>query len=113
MKGNPSRGRQTAVIVTLIVLSLLVTTCGPSAPEGKVFKLGILGPFTGPAARTGEEIKNSYTMAFEAIDYKIGDYTIELVLIDSESDPAKATTAYEEAITRNKMQAGSLACCAA
>jgi branched-chain amino acid transport system substrate-binding protein len=107
MKGKPSRGRQTAIIVTLTVLGLLVTTCGPSAPEEKVFKLGIMGPFTGPAARTGEEIRNSYTMAFEAIDYKIGDYTIELVLIDSESDPAKATTAYEEAVTRNKIQAGA------
>lgn len=75
-------------------------------PVEKVFKVGVLAPYTGPAARTGEEFKNSTTMAFEAINYKIGDYKIELVWIDSQSDPEKATRAYEEAVVKDKIQAG-------
>lgn len=80
----------------------------PPQPEEKVFKLGVLGPFSGPSARTGEEFKGSTEMAFEAIDYKIGDYKIELVWIDSQSDPAKATQAYEQAVVQDGIQAGLL-----
>ena len=75
-------------------------------PVEKVFKVGVLAPYTGPAARTGEEFKNSTIMALEAIDYKIGNYKIELVWIDSQSDPEKATRAYEEAVVKDKIQAG-------
>lgn len=75
-------------------------------PVEKVFKVGVLGPYTGPAARTGTEMKNATIMAFEAINYKIGDYKIELVWIDSQSDPEKATRAYEEAVVKEGIQAG-------
>jgi len=74
-------------------------------PEEKVFKLGILGPFSGPSARTGEEFKASATMAFDAINWQIGDYKIEPVWIDSQSDPAKAAQAYEQAIVQDGIQA--------
>jgi branched-chain amino acid transport system substrate-binding protein len=76
--------------------------------EEKVFKLGVDGPFTGPAARTGEEFKGAVQMAFEKINYKIGDYKIELVWIDDQSDPEKGTRAYEEAVVQQEIQAGIL-----
>jgi len=76
--------------------------------EGTVFKLGVLGPFSGPSARTGDEFKQSATMALEAVDYKVGPYTIEPVWIDSQSDPAKASQAYEQAIVQDGIQAGVL-----
>ncbi|MBC8248721.1 MAG: ABC transporter substrate-binding protein [Anaerolineales bacterium] len=106
------KGKLSTLIAVAVILSLLGAACAPAAtptpkPVEKVFKLGVLGPFTGPAARTGEEIKNGYIMAFDAIGYKVGDYKIEFVYIDSQSDPAKATTAYEEAIVRDKIQAGA------
>lgn len=74
--------------------------------EGKTFTLGVLGPFSGPSARTGEEFKGSVTMAMDAINWKIGDYKIEVVWIDSQSDPAKATNAYEQAVVQDGIQAG-------
>lgn len=76
--------------------------------EERVFSLGVLGPFSGPSARTGEEFRCSTEMAFDAIDYQIGDYTIELVWIDSQSDPAKASQAYEQAVVQDGIQAGIL-----
>lgn len=78
------------------------------AEADKVFTVGILGPFTGPSARTGDEFRTSAEMAFENINYQIGDYTIEVVWIDSQSDPEKATRAYEEAIVQDGVQAGAL-----
>ena len=78
----------------------------PTPAPPKVLKVGLLGPHTGPSARVGEEFKGAVTMAFDAIDWTIGDYKVELVLIDSESDPEKGTRAYEAAIVRDKIDCG-------
>jgi branched-chain amino acid transport system substrate-binding protein len=74
----------------------------------ETFKLGVLGPFSGPSARTGEEFKASATMALEEIDYQIGHYELEPVWIDSQSDPAKASQAYEQAVVQDEIEAGVL-----
>jgi branched-chain amino acid transport system substrate-binding protein len=78
------------------------------AMEPKVFKLGIMGPFSGPSARTGDEFKGAANMAFDAIEWTICDYTVEPVWIDSQSDPAKASQAYEQAVVQDGVQAGIL-----
>jgi branched-chain amino acid transport system substrate-binding protein len=74
----------------------------------ETFKLGVMGPFSGAAARTGKEFRGAVEMAFENVDYQVGPYNIELVWIDSQSDPAKATEAYEEAVVQKEIQAGLL-----
>jgi branched-chain amino acid transport system substrate-binding protein len=74
--------------------------------EEKVLKIGVQAPFTGPNARVGEEYKGHVTMAFDAIDWKVGPYKIEPVWIDTESDPEKGVRAYKEAVLREKIQAG-------
>ena len=94
-------------VVFMVVFSLFLGVTRSEAEE-KIFKLGILGPFSGPSARTGEEFKGSVNMAFDAINWQIGDYTIEPVWIDSQSDPAKATQAYEQAVVQNGIKAGIL-----
>jgi branched-chain amino acid transport system substrate-binding protein len=82
------------------VLSLLILA-NPVWAQSKTFKVGVVGPFTGPAAKTGEEFRASAETAFDKINYQIGDYKIELVWIDSQSDPAKASNAYTEAIEKH------------
>jgi branched-chain amino acid transport system substrate-binding protein len=74
----------------------------------ETFKLGVLGPFSGPSARTGEEFRGSAEMALEEINYQVGPYKIEPVWIDSQSDPAKASQAYEQAVVQDGIQAGVL-----
>ncbi len=53
-------------------------------------------------------MKVGATMAFEKMGNKIGDYKIELVYIDDQSDAAKSSNAYAEAIERLGVQAGIL-----
>jgi branched-chain amino acid transport system substrate-binding protein len=119
------------VLSGTMIIALLLGACGPTATttappeiqpttapdvvaptevvvEQQVLKVGVLSPYTGPVARTGEEILNSAKMAFEKINYTVGPYKIELVPIDSQSDPDKATRAYEDAIVRDGIQAGLL-----
>jgi branched-chain amino acid transport system substrate-binding protein len=67
-----------------------------------------MGPFSGPSARTGDEFKAAATMAFEKVGWQIGKYKIEPVWVDSQSDPAKAAQAYEQAVVQDGIQAGVL-----
>jgi branched-chain amino acid transport system substrate-binding protein len=92
----------------MIACFLLSVFAGLAPAQEKALKIGIIGPFTGPSAKTGAEFKGSVTLALEKINYKVGDYKLEPVFIDSQSDPAKVTTAYAEACERLGVQAGVL-----
>ncbi|MDL2226175.1 ABC transporter substrate-binding protein [Deltaproteobacteria bacterium OttesenSCG-928-M10] len=80
----------------------------PLAAQEKVLKVGVLGPFTGSQARVGDEFRMSTEMAMENIGYKIGDYKLEIVWIDSQFDAVKGTSAYAEAIERKGIDVGVL-----
>lgn len=84
------------------------SSAGSEAPAAQELKIGISGPFSGPNARTGEEMKNAATMAFEAIDWQVGPYKIVPVYIDDQSDPAKGAAAYEQAVVGQGVVAGIL-----
>ena len=94
----------------LLIASLFLSACtskDPGTADGaKVVKVGVVGPFTGPASRVGDEFKGAITMAFDEIGHKVGDYEVEFVWIDSESDAEKAARAYEQAIVRDKINVG-------
>jgi branched-chain amino acid transport system substrate-binding protein len=116
---RPKKGLSLIIIIAAIAaLPLALVGCGSAPPsqrsakpvaraEGS-FKLGILGPFSGPSESTGSEYKGAVTMAFEAIDWRIGEYMIEPVWIDSQSDPEAAVEAYETAIVEDGIQAAIL-----
>lgn len=87
---------------------------GSSAPGGssqaatQTINIGIGGPFTGPSALTGTEMKNAAQMAFDAINWQVGSYKINPVYVDDQADPAKGTAALEQAIVGQKLVAGIL-----
>lgn len=91
-------------LATAAVAGGAITTSGQS----NTIKIGVSGPFSGPNARTGQEMRGAAEIAFEKIGYKVGDYTIELVWIDDQSDPEKGTRAYEEAIVGQGIIGGFL-----
>ncbi|ATW27894.1 ABC transporter substrate-binding protein [Candidatus Formimonas warabiya] len=93
--------------ILLLAVSLLVTGCGSKeATAEKVLTIGIDLPLTGPCARSGEEFKNAVELAFNEIGNKIGDYTVKLVWINDQSDPQVATSAYEQAVQKDKIDVG-------
>jgi len=101
-------GKNKIQSIITILITLLFITAGQCFAAGKILKIGVLGPFTGPSAQTGKEFKASVGMAMDTINYTVGDYKIEVVWIDSQSDPAKASGAYAEAIEGKGIQAGVL-----
>ncbi|MBC2711467.1 MAG: ABC transporter substrate-binding protein [Desulfosarcina sp.] len=98
------RGKK--LIASMMMACFALTLFAGAAAAEKVLKVGILGPFTGPSAKSGAEFKGSVTMAFEKVNNMVGDYKLEPVWVDSQSDPAKVTSAYAEACERIGIQAG-------
>lgn len=96
------------VLLLIVCLFLVVGAWIQVAEASNVLRVGVVGPFTGPAARTGEEFRGAVQMAFEQVDYKIGDYTVEIIWIDSQSDPERATRAYNDAVIRDRIDCGIL-----
>ncbi len=124
-------------LITIVGLTLAISGCGSTSPEpptaegettaptepaeqaqptepaqdsdaNDVLKVGIMAPYTGPAALSGQEFRGSAEIAFDNIDWQIGSYKIEPVWIDSQSDPAKASQAYEQAVVQDGIQVGIL-----
>ena len=91
--------------------AFLLATTALRAQEGPL-KIGSMGPFTGPASRTGDEIKNGVALALEEakadgdLPLKLGgkERDVEIVHIDSQSSPEKAVKAVTDAIDRQGVQ---------
>ena len=92
----------------ILSIAVLVFQSTVAMAASQTLTVGVMGPFTGPSAKVGDEFRSSVEMALEKIDYQIGDYKIEPVWIDSQSDPAKATSAYAEAVEKKGIQIGIL-----
>ena len=67
-----------------------------AAESAGIFKIGVVGPFTGPAAAYGVAVKNGSELAAKEINAAggIGGAMIELNAQDDEHDPEKAVNAY-------------------
>ena len=100
-------GKMRLFFLVTVVTSLFLFAGFAGAAE-RVLKVGVMGPFTGPSAKAGQEFKDSVKMALDKIGGKVGDYKIVPVWVDSQSDPAKATNAFAEAIERKGIVAGCI-----
>jgi branched-chain amino acid transport system substrate-binding protein len=102
---------ETAGTAAAASVAFLVATQAPRAQAGPL-KIGSMGPFTGPASRTGDEIRNGAQLALEdsraegdlplTIDGEQRD--VEIVWVDSQSSPETAVRAVTDAITREGVQ---------
>ena len=93
-------------------LASLTLTLAPAElraqATGDPIQIGVMGPFTGPASRTGESIQKGAEMALEeareeglvplTLDGETHD--VELVWVNSESSPEKAVRAVGDAVNR-------------
>src|SRR3954447_16641511 len=89
-----SRFRKTSVVFGLLASAVVVLNSvafAQSAAPTVPVKIGILGPFTGPAASIGTEQLNWAKLAVEDFNKATG-WNVELVQGDTELDAAKAVT---------------------
>ena len=71
-----------------------------------MIKVGVPGPYSGPAAEKGEHLKYGIQLAAEEINAKGGlqGKKVELIFADTEAKPEVGVSAYEKMITRDKVQ---------
>ncbi|NCV60642.1 MAG: ABC transporter permease [Betaproteobacteria bacterium] len=70
--------------------------------EGKV-KVGLMLPYTGTFAALGTAIENGFRLHLAEHGGKLGTREVELVKVDDESDPAKATDNVNKLIKRDNV----------
>lgn len=69
---------------------------GDTAAAGPAFKIGVVGPLTGPAAAYGVAVQNGVDLAIKEINAAggINGTMLEMNAQDDEHDPEKAVNAY-------------------
>lgn len=69
---------------------------GSSDDKAQTFKIGSIGPVTGPAASYGQSVENSLKLAVDEINAAggINGYQVEMNFQDDENDSEKSVNAY-------------------
>jgi branched-chain amino acid transport system substrate-binding protein len=86
--------KRTTSIAILAVVALVATACGALGPAGGgggaggTIKVVSSLPMTGPSLAQTQTIVNAIKMAFEEVNYKVGNFTIEFEALD-DATPAK------------------------
>jgi branched-chain amino acid transport system substrate-binding protein len=100
------------LIIVCVTLSMALAACGaPGASTADKIRVGAVVPLTGRYAAGGEQIKNGYELAVEAINNAGGvsvngtKIPIELTILDDESDPTKTVQRLETLNSSNNVVA--------
>ncbi|MFQ5576647.1 MAG: branched-chain amino acid ABC transporter substrate-binding protein [Anaerolineae bacterium] len=75
-----NRRLQWVTLLTVTILSLVSCRATPSPSPGKVIK--IVTSFPMQQVALGQSVVNSVKLALDETDYRIGDYTIQLIVLD-------------------------------
>ena len=88
--------------------------CAPREERSRpsnVIRLGLVAPLTGDSSAAGEGLRNGATLAFQEIGWRVGEYGVELIDIDSESanlESEAIAEKYRAAIEENGLVAALL-----
>jgi branched-chain amino acid transport system substrate-binding protein len=99
--------RNAGLALSALTLALAACSNAPQAPDK--IKLGAVIPLTGRYAAGGEQVRNGYELAVEAINKAGGvellgkKVPIELTILDDESDPTKTVQRMETLLSSNQV----------
>jgi branched-chain amino acid transport system substrate-binding protein len=92
----------TATMAGLAALGTL-TPVGLARAQGTKLKAGLMLPYTGTYAALGVAITNGFKLAVEERGGKLGGREIEYIVVDDESNPAKAPENTNKLVQRDKV----------
>lgn len=97
MKNTCSLLRTTALTVALVAAGF------SSAQAADTVKVGLMLPYTGTFASLGNAITNGFKQYVAENDGKLAGREVEYVVVDDESNPARATEIARRLVTRDKV----------
>lgn len=99
------------ILLALMLAALpVLTSCKAASKEGKVLKVGMMTPSTGPAAEKGSPMGHANLDAFEYINNELGGidgYKVQVEWFDSQYDAAQVTTITKKFINDNVLIFGT------
>src|SRR6266403_2580054 len=96
--------KRIAAICGLLVLALTVDAVPVWAQKGPI-KVGFLTQMTGGGAAVGKDMSNGFMMSLEEISKQIAGRKVEVILEDTQGDPAQALTRLRKLAESDKVQA--------
>lgn len=104
---RPARTGKRRILASAVVSGLTLALAGAmpviaQSKDGKL-KVGLMLPYTGTFAALGTAIENGFRLHLNEQGGKLGGREVELVKVDDESDPAKATDNVNKLIKRDNV----------
>src|SRR5947208_2877255 len=96
--------KRIAAICGLLGLALTVDAVPVWAQKGPI-KVGFLTQMTGGGAAVGKDMSNGFMMSLEEIGNQIAGRKVEVILEDTQGDPAQALTRLRKLVESDKVQA--------
>ena len=85
--------------IAAATLLLATTACSADSTEDNgPIAIALLAPHSGPNTLIGEEVANVMSIVLDEREGMVGGREIEIVLVDSASDPETAVASYEAAL---------------
>jgi branched-chain amino acid transport system substrate-binding protein len=92
-----------AIALVLAVVGLLVGTgIDPAAAQGPI-KLGFLSPLSGAIAQAGKDMYSGCELYWQESGWRIGDRKLEVILEDTEGQPATAVSKLRKLIDSDRV----------
>ena len=100
-------GMSTKRIISLLAAVALVVIAGPSpgwAQKGPI-KVGFLTQMTGGGAQVGKDMSNGFTMYMEEQKMQVAGRKVEVIVEDTQGDPAIALTKLRKLVESDRVSA--------
>ena len=87
---------------SILALAALTLGAAPVSAQEPI-RVGYMGPLTGIFAQAGKDMLDGIRLAFEQAGYQTAGRKIELIVEDSEGNPAVAQAKYRKLVTQDRI----------
>jgi branched-chain amino acid transport system substrate-binding protein len=92
------------LLAAILLAAFVLPLAPPDAPaQGAPIKIGFLAPLTGPFAQIGKDMVNGTELFLDEIGRQVGGRRIELIVEDTEGQPATALNKSRKLVEQDKV----------
>ncbi len=91
------------IVALLAVVALVMAGPGQGWPQKAPIRIGFLAPVTGGGAAVGKDMTSGFTMYLEEIGNQIAGRKVEVIVEDTQGDPAQALTKLRKLVDSDKV----------
>lgn len=94
-------------VLSIMLAAVMVVTATLVVGAAETFKIGVVGPTTGPVATYGLSVIDAVVMAVEEVNAKGGilGQQVQLIIEDNKADATETSNAFRKLISRDQVHA--------